>query len=115
MSQLCAMLLSIALEAAIGASFVAALGWGNPLRAALAAALGTLMTHWAAWWGIIALEPDIGYWPAVLLLEGAVILVESIPYLLLVPLRPGHALSASLAANAASAGFGLALYAFDLI
>jgi hypothetical protein len=114
MSQCFAMLLSIVTEAAVGAILLALLRWGRPHRGALAAALGTVVTHWPAWWSMAALDPVVGYTSAMLAIESAVVGVESIAYLVLVPLPFGRALVASLLANAVSAGLGLALYALNL-
>ena len=95
-------------------ALVGACGWGSAWRAALAAVLGTLTTHWAAWWSIIAMSGAIGYAPAVVAVESCVVIVEAIGYHLIVPLPSGRALLASLFANGASAALALALYALGL-
>jgi hypothetical protein len=114
MSQPFALLLSILIEASVASAVVAALRWGSGIRAALAAALGTLATHWPAWQAIAHLDGMVGYLPAVLVVETAVVLVESVVYRMLVPLPGRRALSISLVANGASVVVGLALYAFKL-
>jgi hypothetical protein len=115
MTELQALLLSIVIEAAVAAALVGALRWGSPLRAAFAASLATLMTHWFAWHGVLWLEAPLGYRAAVLIVESAVVVCESFVYLAIVPLPPRRAFIASLIANAASTAAGLTLYALDLV
>jgi hypothetical protein len=111
MSQAASLILSIAIEAIVAFAAMRVRGWGSGLRAALAATVGTLITHPVVWRAVPALEPAIGYGAAVALAEGATVLAESIAYRLIVPLRWPRALAVSLAANAASTGAGLAYYA----
>jgi hypothetical protein len=111
MSQITALVLSIAIEAVIAFALVRGLAWGNGLRAAAAAAVGTLVTHPFAWRGIPQLEVVIGYGWAVAVVETGVVLAESIAYRLLVPLDWRRALIASLIANGASTAAGLLYYA----
>jgi hypothetical protein len=113
-SQWLALLFSIGTEAVAAACVVAILGWGSTPRAAAAAAVGTLATHWLAWWGVLRLMDPFGYIPAVIGIETGVVLAESVVYFALVPLPLGRALVISLAANCASAGLGFALYALEL-
>jgi len=80
----------------------------------MAAVVGTLITHWPAWWAIVRLSDALGYAPAVAGVEAAVVLVESAAYRLVVPLPWGRATFASLMANAASTGVGLLLYGLGL-
>ena len=56
----------------------------------------------------------IGYWPALALAETAAVLVESLFYRALATSRLTQALALSAAANAASLGLGLLLYALGL-
>jgi hypothetical protein len=112
MSQTAALVFSIAIEAVIAFTLIRALGWGSGLNAALAASLGTLVTHPIAWVLILRLEHPVGYAGAVTLTETGVVLAESIAYRVLVPLAWRRALFASLIANAASTAAGLLYYAF---
>lgn len=114
MTQIVALLLSLAIEAAVAASVAKIARWGNPRRAAAAAILATLITHGLVWPGVSALERLLGYLPAVLVVETCVVAVESIAYRLIVPLGLSRALLLSLIANAASVGVGLAFYALSL-
>jgi hypothetical protein len=116
MTQSLALLLSIVVEAISAYALIGACGWGSPLRAGLAAALGTLTTHWGAWSSIIWLieTNEIDYAPAVAAVESAVVLVEAIGYRLIVPLPLSQALLASFIANGASTASGLVLYALNL-
>jgi hypothetical protein len=110
MSQELALVISVATEAAVAALVVAALRWGSPWRAAIAAVLGTLATHWVAWQSILDLTLSIGYWPAVGLAEAAVVAVEAIIVVVIVGIGIFRALAVTLAANAASLLLGFALY-----
>jgi hypothetical protein len=114
MTQFVALLLSMVSEAAVAAALVVALRWGNGVLAAAAAIIGTLATHWLAWWAIPHLEAVFGYAPAAAAVETAVVLAESIVYLFMVPLPYRRALATSLLANATSLGLGLAIYALNL-
>jgi len=111
MSQTFSLFLSILIEAAVAFAVMWISGWGSGMRAMLAATIGTLVTHPIVWQTVPALEPAIGYGVAVVLVEGATVLAESIGYRLIVPLPWGRALAVSLVANVASAGAGLAYYA----
>jgi hypothetical protein len=114
MSQTAALVFSIAVEAVVAFVLIRALGWGSGLNAALAASLGTLVTHPIAWVSIIQLEEPLGYVLSVTLVESGVVLAESVAYRLLVPLRWRRALTASLIANGASTVAGLLYYALAL-
>ncbi len=114
MQQSLALIVSVAIEAAVAAVLVGRLGWGSGVRAAVVAALATLATHWLAWWCMLRLMEPLGYAIAFAGVEAAVVLAESMAYLVFVPLPVGRALLTSLAANAASAGLGLALHALGL-
>jgi hypothetical protein len=111
MTQAQALILSIAIEAVIAFAMVRGLRWGSGARAALAAAVGTLVTHPFVWHVVPWLEGRLGYGAAVALVESAVILAESVAYRLIVPLSWRHSLVASLIANGASTGAGLFYYA----
>ena len=111
MSQPAALVLSIAIEAVLACVMVRSLRWGSGLNAALAAAIGTLVTHPCVWYAIPRLDPHIGYAGAVALIESGVVLAESVAYRLIVPLPWRRSLLASLVANAASTAAGLLYYA----
>lgn len=111
MTQMQALLLSMLSEAAVAAALVAWLRWGAPARAAGAAVLATLLTHWAVWLLMPRLYGPLGYWGAFALAEAAVVLAEAAVYRLIAVRGAGRALLVSLAANAASAGLGLVIYA----
>ena len=111
MDQSSALAVSIAVEGAIVAVLLARLGRAKVSRGIASAAVATLLTHPVAWWSIKALEPFAGYWPAVVLVELIVCLVEAVAYRLLVPLTWPAALGVSLAVNAASTLAGLFYYA----
>jgi hypothetical protein len=114
MTEPLALLLSVLVEAPVAHLLVARLGWGRPGRAALAAALGTVCSHPFAWSFSLTLADRLGYWPSVMVTEAAVVVFESLGYLVLVPLPPRRALLASLVANAASTAFGFLIYGLDL-
>jgi hypothetical protein len=107
MTQSTALFLSIACESLVAWLVVAAWHWGNPWRAALAATVGTCVTHWAAWSAVIWLMDSINYAAVVVVVEAAVVLVESLAYRWIAYLSWNRALLASLIANAASTGLGL--------
>jgi hypothetical protein len=113
-SQSAALLLSIMIEIVVAATLTGMARWGPAQRAALAAALATLATHWAVWCSVLWLMPWFGYWPAVVLVEACVVAAEAVAYRLIVPLGWRRALAVSLAANAASACIGLTLYGLGL-
>lgn len=115
MPQWLAMLLSMGIEAIVAAMAVAALGWGSAARAAAAAVLGTLLTHWFAWNSAPGVMAAVGDVPGFLVVEAAVTLVEAGVYRVLLPTPVGRALVLSLAANGISSGVGAVLYAFNLL
>jgi len=114
LTQTDALLLSIAIESAVAWALIAGLRWGAGVRGALAAAVGTLLTHWAAWSGFQWLHEDLGYAPTLVVVETGVIGVEWVVYRVLVPLAAARALLASAIVNAASTLAGLAIYALGL-
>lgn len=115
MSQWQAMLASIVIEAVVAAVLIVRLRWGSAARAASAASLGTLVTHWPAWKIAPALAASLGDVAGFVTLETAVTVVEAGVYLLLATANPRRALTLSLAANACSAAVGIVLYAFNLL
>jgi hypothetical protein len=109
MTQLQAMLLSMASEAVVAGA--AAWGWRLPAwRAGVAAVAATAVTHWPLWQVFAQAAGAIGYWPALFGLEAAVVLVETLVYRALLRCRWRAAALLSLAANAASTMLGLAIY-----
>jgi len=115
LSQPLAMLLSIAVEAAIAAAWIRVLGWGSALRAAVAATLGTMLTHWFAWHGAPIAMAAIGDAKGFVAVEAAVTIIEAAVYWYVVPLSPLRALVTSLAANGGSAAVGVVLAAFNVL
>jgi len=111
MPQAVALVTSIAIEAVVAFALIRALRWGRGCNAALAAALGTLVTHPIVWALVPRLEDPLGYAGAVALIESGVVLAESVAYRMIVPLAWQRALAASLVANAASTAAGLLYYA----
>ena len=113
MTEADALLLSVAVEAPAAALLIWLTRWGPAWRAASAATLATLGTHWLAWRSILWLMPWSDYAATVLLVEAGVVAMEAIAYRLIVPLGLRRALVMSLAANAASTVIGLMLYGLD--
>lgn len=112
MTQAVATALSILMEAPV----VVAMGrrmTGPPptsvLHLGLIAGAATLVTHPAAWWGILTLTPPLGYALAVTLVELAVIGVEAGIYRRALGLRWGRALLISGIANATSVAGGMGI------
>ena len=110
MPQAVALVMSIAIEAVVAFALIRASRWGRGGNAALAAALGTLVTHPIAWALVPRMEPPLGYAGAIALVESVVVLAESVAYRVIVPLAWRRALAASLVANAASTTAGLLYY-----
>ena len=108
-TQLEAYAITLALEAAV-AALLAPRFEANSRRAALAAALGSAVTHPVFWPAAYWLYPALkGF--AVPALEAAVIIAESAGYRLLATPRWRNALILSALANAASWLTGALLYA----
>lgn len=110
MSQAQALIFSIAVEAVAAFALLRLLRWGGGLRGALAATVGTLVTHPLAWALVLRFEASVGYAATVAAVETGVVVAESLAYRVLVPLGWRRALAASLFANAASTLAALALY-----
>jgi hypothetical protein len=109
LSQLEAYAITLAVEAVVAAILSARFG-ANSRRAALAAFVGSALTHPPFWYAAHWLYPALkGF--AVPLLEAVVIVVEGIGYRLLATTRWGTALLLSALANAASWLIGYGLYA----
>jgi|SRR5271170_1103670 len=112
MTQVQALILSIAIEAVIAFALVRGLRWGSGTGAALAATVGTLGTHPLVWQAVPRLEARLGYGLALALIESGVVLAEGVAYRVIVPLTWRQAFAASMVANAASTATGLLYYAF---
>lgn len=109
MDQINAMLLSMASEAptaAIAGMFVSR---RISMLAAIAAVLGTLMTHPIVWYGALTLYELMPYWPAFGIVEAYAILCETVLYQVFTGLGWLRALGLSCAANGASIALGWAL------
>jgi len=108
MSETAALLLSIVIEAIVALAAMHVSGWGSGWRAALAATVGTLITHPVVWRTVPPLTLVTGYGAAVALIEAGVVFAEGVAYRVIVPLAWRRALLVSLIANAASTAAGLA-------
>lgn len=115
MTQLEALLLSIALEAPVAlalARFVVPVEMRVDVKWTLVAAvLATLITHPFVWHfneTLTMLDP----WPRLLLLEVGAVAVEGGVYLAVARMKPIAAWGTSFAANAFSFGVGLVLFYF---
>lgn len=111
MSQLDAMLLSMAIEGPVAYGMVFWRSWScrGPASVALAIVFATAATHPQLWVASIWLYPRIGYEPTFLLAEGVVILAEACVIPWCTGLRPGQSVLVSAVANGASALTGLVL------
>jgi hypothetical protein len=114
MTELEASLLSIAIEAPTAlvlVRYAVRAGPGAAARAAAAAVAGTLVSHPFAWAGNAALGRSVPWPVTAAIVEAAVILAEAVVYAAVARLRPWPALAVSAAANVASFGVGLAIWA----
>ena len=109
MDQINAMLLSMASEAPAAALLGMMAGRRASMLAALAAALGTLMTHPIVWYGALRLYQVMDYWPAFAIVETYAILCETVVYRVLTGLAWDRSFALSAAANWASILLGWAL------
>lgn len=111
MNQLEAMLLSMAIEMPVAYTLVSWCDWPcrGPASVALSVALATAASHPQLWTASIWLYPRIGYEPAVLLTESAVILIEACIIQWCTGLLWRQSILTSALANGASAVVGLAL------
>lgn len=107
-----ALLLSCAIEAPIAFSIARLARWPcrGPLHVGLASAVATAVTHPQMWAAALWAYPHFGYWPTVIGIESLVILVEAGLIAWMASLAPGRSLLVSLAANSASALFGLVFF-----
>jgi hypothetical protein len=106
-----ALALSAAIEAPIAWLIVRLAKWPcrGPLHAALASAVATAVTHPQLWEAALWAFPRYGVWPATMVLEAAVILVEAALIAWMAKLALRHALVVSVAANVASCAAGFLL------
>ena len=113
MQQDKALLVSMALEVPTAVLMGAALGVRRrdlALRLALTAIAATAASHPLAWW--LNQQIPLPFAERATIVELAVTLVEALLYAWLVPLTRLHAAIVSAAANAASFGLGLWIYAY---
>ena len=111
MSQLGAMLMTMAIEGPVAYWLVSWRGWScrGPASVALAIVFATAATHPQLWAASIWLYPRIGYEPTFLLAESVVILAEACAIQWCTALRPGQSVLVSAIANGTSALTGLVL------
>lgn len=111
MDQATALFASLVIEMAAASALLHFLQWGRPWRGALAACLATLVSHPLVWLVFPETALHLGYWAALAIIEGSVVLGEASAYRLLVPIGRRRALAVSFSANAASTASGLLYYA----
>jgi hypothetical protein len=112
MSEFEAMLLSAAIEGPLAFAVVSIKRWPcrGPFQAALTVMLATAATHPQLWTASQWLFPRIGYWSALGILEGVVILVEAAIIVWVSGLSSTQALVVSGVTNSASATAGIILF-----
>lgn len=108
--QSVAFVLSLAIEAIAAALLLRATRWASAWRGALAALVGTGVTHPFVWWGVTTFEEIAGYWPAVATAELFAVAVETVVWRLIAVSGWLRALICAAIANALSFAFGLAIY-----
>ena len=79
MSETQALLLSMAIEGPVAFALVALTGWPSrgPWHAGLASMVATAVTHPQMWALAIWAYPRFPYWPAILVIEALVVVVEA--------------------------------------
>lgn len=111
MNQLQALLISLLLEVPLVVGIAVGLRWsrgrGPVSRLLLVSLAATLVTHPLAWSSFHVLAPVSGYWPRVLLIEGAVALAEGFLYARFAGLGGRRGLLLGVLANAFSYATGL--------
>lgn len=107
--QLEAWLLTLAVEGVVAAALARLFGL-VPLRAAVAAIAGSLVSHPVVWWLFYELVRDIGYWPTFAVVEGFAVASEA-PFYRLAGARWPSAITISLIVNASSVLAGFARHA----
>jgi hypothetical protein len=104
-----ALVLSAAIEAPIAYAAVRLMRWPGrgPLHAAMASAVATAVTHPQLWAAAVWAYPHFPYWPSLIVLEAAVIVVEGLLIAWMAGLAPPRALLVSAIANTVSCLAGL--------
>lgn len=112
MTQLQAMLASMAIEAPVAYGLAAWARWPcrGPLHVAIAATLATAATHPQLWYAVEHLASYADYWRVALLAEACVVLVEAAILAWAGGLALLPALAVSASANGASAAIGVLLF-----
>jgi hypothetical protein len=98
--QLLAWGLTLAVEGGVAALLAREFGL-KPWRAAMAAVLGSLLSHPFVWWMFFQLHDSIGYWPTFVVAETFAVLVEA-PFYRLAGASWSNAVTISFLVNAAS-------------
>ena len=109
--QFDALLISIVMEVPLAMGLAMGLAWVERAawsRLFLVAISTTLLTHPFAWWGYRGLRTDLTWehWPAFILVEVLVSLIEAVMYWRLARLTLSNAVTVAVLVNAASALFG---------
>ena len=98
--QLLAWGLTLAVEGGVAALLAREFGL-KPSRAAMAAILGSLLSHPFVWWMFHLMIEPIGYWPTFVVAEAFAVLVEA-PFYRVAGATWINALTISFLVNAAS-------------
>ncbi len=109
MTEIEALILSAAIEAPIAFLVAHKMRWAcrGSLHVAAASAAATAITHPQLWAAALWAYPRFPYWPSIIVLELAVVLVEGGLIAWMAALRIDRAMLVSLAANGGSCLFGL--------
>lgn len=110
MSQLTALLISIAIEMPVSALTMRLLNRPFYFRAAMIAATSTLVSHPFAWMANSVWLHHLPFFERALVIEIGVVIFEAAFYYWLLPLRIRDSLLVSLLANAASFAAGLLIF-----
>lgn len=114
MTQLQALLASLALEVPLVMGLAVGLGWARGrkpvVRLLLVSLAATLVTHPFAWNAFRGLAPFLDYWPRAVLIEGMVALTEGLLYARAAGLGAKRGLLLGFLANAFSYGLGILLW-----
>jgi hypothetical protein len=109
MDQINAMLLSMASEALAAGTIGLLASRQVSMLAAVAAILGTMLTHPFVWHGALQLYEIMDYWPAFAIVETFAIVCETLSYRLITEVSWPRAFGFSFAANWASILLGWTL------
>lgn len=110
MSQLTALLISIAIEMPVSALTMRLLNRPFYWRAAMIAAASTLVSHPFAWLANTVWLNHLPFFERAMVIEVGVVLFEAAFYYWLLPIRVRDSLLVSMLANAASFGAGLLIF-----